>query len=390
MLNGKSKARSILAAVAAVIIAIAVIMPAAADTYAATKTSSKTKKTAAASKKSASSKSRKTKKTKKTKKVKVYRAYAVILNKKASTGATYRTNVIYTAEKVSGSEIESDIAAYVKQNTKNAVSASLDENSSITVKRYTSKMNKSEFAKANDFAAKTTYRNKLRDKTKPDKAAIEDMIIKGKYIDVVADTYTKEVTYQDYNVIKKKSARYRKSTKVTKGGVKGTTTIETYGREVNGVEVSKPRVEKTVVKPVDKVIYTGTAMMPITLGQTYTGTDGADVVKYAKKFIGNPYVWGGTSLTKGADCSGFIYSIYRHFGLSVPRVCFYRVGKQVCSGKNFDVKKLKPGDVITYSGHYALYAGDGMVVHAASPKWGIVYTKIDWSGTPIEATRFFE
>lgn len=362
MLKARSFIKSIMIAAAAVMIVVTAAAPMASETFAATKKSSKTK---------------------------VVTAYAVIVSKKNSSGVAYKTHVIYTAKRYSASQIRSDIVSYYKKNTTNAASASIDENSSIKVKKFTSKMSKSQFAKDNGFASNTTYHNKLKDKMKPDLEDVENMIIKGKYVDVVVDTYTKTVTYQSYKVTKKKSSKYRKSTKVIKGGVKGSTTIEKFGTLVNGAQISKTRTKKTVVAPVNQVVYIGTAMMPMSKGKTYSGTSGTTVVKYAKKFIGNPYVWGGTSLTKGADCSGFIYSVYRHFGLDVPRVGFSSVGKEVCSYSNFSVSKLKPGDIITYSGHYALYCGNGMVVHAASPKWGIVYTKIDWSGTPLIATRYF-
>ena len=103
-----------------------------------------------------------------------------------------------------------------------------------------------------------------------------------------------------------------------------------------------------------------------------TVTKGESVVNYALKFVGNPYRWGGTSLTRGADCSGFVMSVYRHFGKSLPHSSYAqrRVGRRVGS-----LSKAKPGDIICYSGHVAIYMGNNKVVHASNPKDGIKITK---------------
>lgn len=95
---------------------------------------------------------------------------------------------------------------------------------------------------------------------------------------------------------------------------------------------------------------------------------GQQVVNYAKKFVGNPYRWGGESLTKGADCSGFVKSVYKHFGKKLPHSSYSqrKVGKKVSS-----LKKAKPGDIICYSGHVAIYMGNNKIVHASNPRTGI-------------------
>lgn len=99
-----------------------------------------------------------------------------------------------------------------------------------------------------------------------------------------------------------------------------------------------------------------------------TAPKGEEVVKYAKKFVGNPYRYGGTSLTKGADCSGFTQSIYKKFGVKLPRTSSQqrRAGKKVSS-----LKKAKAGDLICYYGHVAIYMGNNKIVHASSRKTGI-------------------
>lgn len=98
-----------------------------------------------------------------------------------------------------------------------------------------------------------------------------------------------------------------------------------------------------------------------------TGVSGSSVVSYAMQFVGNPYVWGGNSLTNGVDCSGFVHEVYAHFGISTPRhsQAFKSVGQAV----SFD--NIQPGDVVVYPGHVAIYAGGGVIVEAQSTKAGI-------------------
>ena len=107
-------------------------------------------------------------------------------------------------------------------------------------------------------------------------------------------------------------------------------------------------------------------------GKTYespTGSTGADVVKFARQFIGNPYVFGGTSLTNGADCSGFIMSVYANFGVSLPHSS--AADRNVGAAVN-GLENAQPGDLICYSGHVGIYAGDGRIVHASTSKTGII------------------
>ena len=94
---------------------------------------------------------------------------------------------------------------------------------------------------------------------------------------------------------------------------------------------------------------------------------GKKIAVYACQFIGNPYVPGGTSLTNGADCSGFVYSVYKDFGYSVPRTSYALRS----AGKEVSYSDAEPGDVICYAGHVAIYLGNGMIVHASTQKTGI-------------------
>lgn len=94
---------------------------------------------------------------------------------------------------------------------------------------------------------------------------------------------------------------------------------------------------------------------------------GKNIAAYACKFIGNPYVPGGTSLTEGADCSGFVYAVYKDFGYSVPRTSYALRS----AGKEVSYEDAEPGDIICYAGHVAIYLGNGMIVHASTQKTGI-------------------
>lgn len=98
-----------------------------------------------------------------------------------------------------------------------------------------------------------------------------------------------------------------------------------------------------------------------------SGSSGSSVVDYATQFVGNPYVWGGTSLTNGADCSGFVQSVYANFGISLPRTSY----EQQNAGTEVSYADAQPGDLICYGGHVAIYMGDGKIVHASNSTDGI-------------------
>ncbi len=112
-----------------------------------------------------------------------------------------------------------------------------------------------------------------------------------------------------------------------------------------------------------------------------------DLVEYACQFIGNPYVWGGTSLTKGADCSGFVLSVFAKYGYDLPH---YSVS-QSQMGTKISEDELLPGDLVFYSNgsrinHVAIYMGGGQVVHASSPKTGIRTSNYKYR-TPVKYVR---
>lgn len=133
----------------------------------------------------------------------------------------------------------------------------------------------------------------------------------------------------------------------------------------------------------------------ITMSELLYGAGVSDVrvelVEYAKQFLGNPYVWGGTSLTKGADCSGFVLSVYKKFGISLP----HHSGSQAKQGTKISASDLQPGDLVFYGNgsgsinHVAIYIGGGQVIHASSPKTGIKISKYNYR-TPVKYVRILQ
>ena len=115
---------------------------------------------------------------------------------------------------------------------------------------------------------------------------------------------------------------------------------------------------------------------------------GSAVVAYASQFVGNPYVWGGTSLTSGADCSGFTMAVFANFGVSLP----HYAASQLSCGTQVSIDSLAPGDLVFFSStggeidHVAIYVGGGSIVHAANSKSGICYSSLNWM-TPVAACR---
>ena len=115
-----------------------------------------------------------------------------------------------------------------------------------------------------------------------------------------------------------------------------------------------------------------------------TSSNGQAVASYACQFVGNPYVYGGSSLTNGTDCSGFVMSVYSAFGIGLPhsssalRGCGYEVS----------LSSAQPGDIVCYSGHVGIYIGNGTIVHASTPSSGITYSSVTYR-SPICVRRIF-
>lgn len=130
----------------------------------------------------------------------------------------------------------------------------------------------------------------------------------------------------------------------------------------------------------------------VTMTELLYGQGVSDVrvslVQYAKQFVGNPYVWGGTSLTNGADCSGFTMSIYKKYGVTLP----HHAASQANQGTKISLSEAQPGDLVFYAkngsiNHVAIYIGSGQVVHASSPKTGIKISNVNYR-TPAVVKRY--
>lgn len=122
---------------------------------------------------------------------------------------------------------------------------------------------------------------------------------------------------------------------------------------------------------------------------SYSSSLGQQIVNFATQFVGNPYVWGGTSLTSGADCSGFTQSVFANFGIGIPRTAADQSG----SGTPVDLSQIQAGDLLFYSGgsgigHVSIYMGNGQVVHASSSTTGIIISDVGYR-TPVSARRYW-
>lgn len=123
-----------------------------------------------------------------------------------------------------------------------------------------------------------------------------------------------------------------------------------------------------------------------------TSSTRQSIVNFALQFVGNAYVYGGTSLTNGADCSGFTQSVMANFGIGIPRTA----GAQSVSGRAVDLGSIQPGDLLFYSGsgdygigHVTMYIGNGQVVHASNSTSGIIVSDIGYR-TPTCARSYID
>ncbi len=138
---------------------------------------------------------------------------------------------------------------------------------------------------------------------------------------------------------------------------------------------------------VEEKLDTAITMTELLYGQGVSDVR-VDLVEYAKQFVGNPYVWGGTSLTKGADCSGFVLAVFKKYGITLS----HSSRAQANEGTKISASELKPGDLVFYGNgkgninHVAIYIGGGQVIHASSPKTGIKISNYKYR-TPVKCVR---
>ncbi len=141
---------------------------------------------------------------------------------------------------------------------------------------------------------------------------------------------------------------------------------------------------------VEEKLDTAITMTELLYGQGVSDVR-VDLVEYAKQFVGNPYVWGGTSLTKGADCSGFVLAVFKKYGITLS----HSSRAQANEGTKISASELKPGDLVFYGNgkgninHVAIYIGGGQVIHASSPKTGIKISSYKYR-TPVKCVRVIQ
>ena len=143
-------------------------------------------------------------------------------------------------------------------------------------------------------------------------------------------------------------------------------------------EAARESAENAVAESRETGTITTTSSATYDISSIYAangGDTGKSVAAFACQFIGNPYVAGGTSLTNGADCSGFVFSVYKEFGYKVPRTSYaLRSAGTEVSG----IDAAQPGDVVCYPGHVAIYIGNGMIVHASTERTGIKISRVNY------------
>jgi cell wall-associated NlpC family hydrolase len=203
------------------------------------------------------------------------------------------------------------------------------------------------------------------------------------------ETVKAGVTYKESDDL------YKGEKKVKSEGTSGSQVVTNEVVSVNGTVLTQEQVDATVIREaVNSVVYKGTKEKKSSNDQsasTVSGTvlgsgSGASVASYGLQFVGNPYKAGGTSLTNGADCSGFTQSVYARFGISLPRTS----GAQATVGKSVPYSQAKAGDLICYSGHVAIYIGGGKIVHASTSQKGICVGYAKNCGTIISVRRIVE
>ena len=146
----------------------------------------------------------------------------------------------------------------------------------------------------------------------------------------------------------------------------GDTVYDEDGNEVDPSEVTSSD-DGVKYDEYGNVIDSDNTVDPDSVSSSSSSGSGSSIVDYATQFVGNPYVWGGTSLTGGADCSGFTQSVYAQFGYSLPRTSY----EQQNWGTEVSYADAQPGDLICYGGHVAIYMGNGQIVHASNSRDGI-------------------
>lgn len=180
-------------------------------------------------------------------------------------------------------------------------------------------------------------------------------------------------------------------TRVEQEGEDGEKRVTELITTVNGKTTDVVEKEKEILKEAtNEIVLIGTGVEVSSSGssssyrdaETFSGS-GQAVADFAVQFVGNPYVYGGSSLTHGADCSGFVMAVFQEFGVSLPHGANWLRSY----GRGVSLSDAQPGDIICYANHCAIYIGDGQIVHAIDYPYGIDITGLDYSGKPVLDVR---
>lgn len=162
--------------------------------------------------------------------------------------------------------------------------------------------------------------------------------------------------------------------------------IQAAGDAVSGTTGTSILRRSNVIEAGTSIVKSISSSLPVIA----TTASRQALIQYAKQFLGNPYVYGGTSLTDGADCSGFVQQIFKHFGITTGRSS----RDQYANAQSIRFEQLQPGDLVFYASgdyinHVAIYAGDGVIIHAANARTGICTGRYDYR-TPVGYGRFIQ
>jgi|GEM_PF-414174 len=313
---------------------------------------------------------------------------------KTKTEAPAASGTVYATEGVNIREAASSdadiIGALNKGDSVTCVSTSGDW-SCIQINGVTGYV-KSEYLTSEKPAAAETEKETAKETAKETKAETTAQTEKETQAETDGSTVVKELNetvYATSGVNVRKSAS-KDSAKL--GSLAEGESVTRTGKTANGwsrvsVNGTTGYVNSNYLTTEKPVVTTSSSTTAVSSGDS--SSLGSQIASFAQRYLGNPYVYGGNSLTNGVDCSGFTQQVYLHFGYSIPRTADSQAG--VGTAVSVSTSTLQPGDLLfygssSYIGHVAIYIGNGEVIHASTPTKGIIITKYNYR-TPVCARR---